>query len=67
MEIVVEDIARDFADLFAADNPPTCTKCGVLCATQQAANYCADDAFEGENHKWAGGFDREQFLAACGL
>ena len=56
-----------FADLFAADNPPTCTKCGVLCATQQAVSLCANDAFAGENHQWSGGFDRERFLAACGL
>ncbi|KKM91576.1 hypothetical protein LCGC14_1227140 [marine sediment metagenome] len=46
-------ICKDFADLFAADNPPAC------------------QAFHGPGHdsscKLAGGFNREQFLAACGL
>lgn len=63
----IRTLAHDFANLFAADNPPTCSKCGVLCATQQAVNYCADDAFAGRNHVWDGGFSRTDFLAACGL
>lgn len=46
-------LARDFADLFAADNPPTCQvghhdgPCGAVCLV--------------------GGFDRERFLEACGV
>ncbi len=40
----VRNIALDFADLFAADNPPAW-----------------------DSNKLVGGFDRERFLAACGL
>ena len=47
-------LVEEFADLFAADNPPICrvaarhfAPCGIVCLS--------------------GGFDRESFLAACGL
>ena len=56
--IMVKAVAIDFADLFAAGNLPTCIDCG---SSRGEANYnCA-------SHLFAGGFDREQFLAACGL
>ena len=46
-------VAESFIDLFAADNPPAC------------------QAFHGPGHdsscKLTGGFNREQFLIACGL
>ncbi len=47
-----EVIGRDFADLFAADNPRRCTL---------PANH------EFHNCVLASGFNRKQFLAACGL
>ena len=43
-----------FADLFAADNPPRCSTCGASVCSQRG-------------HVFASGFNREQFLAACGL
>ncbi|KKN07172.1 hypothetical protein LCGC14_1069910 [marine sediment metagenome] len=57
----VRNIARDFANLFAADNPPTCSHCdkrrgiGTVCPSP-----CGEHHFEG-------GFNRTDFLAACGL
>lgn len=62
-EVILFDLANKFADLFAADNPPTCVACGALCATQRAVYPC----HAGRDHKWIGGFDRDKFLAACGL
>ncbi len=50
-EPAVQDVALAFADLFAADNPLTCS---------------IPDGHKGECNV-EGGFDREQFLAACGL
>ena len=47
-------IAGDFADLFAADNPPRCSTCGASVCSQRG-------------HVFASGFDRERFLTACGL
>ena len=52
VEIVTEDIARDFADLFAADNPPTCRW-----GSRHHVGPC----------DLGGGFNREKFLTACGL
>jgi len=46
--------AIDFADLFAADNPKRCTFHG-----DHNVGYSEDCIITG--------FDREQFLAACGL
>ena len=42
----IRNLIYDFADLFAADNPPACIE-----------GQCPSH----------GGFDREQFLAACRL
>ena len=57
----MDEVARDFADLFAADNPPLCPNCKVSvagartdCPTPEAAHNI-------------GGFDRAEFLSACGL
>ncbi|KKL74974.1 hypothetical protein LCGC14_2059480 [marine sediment metagenome] len=47
-------VARQFADLFAADNPKRCTFHG-----DHNIGYSEDCKITG--------FDREQFLAACGL
>ncbi|KKM04345.1 hypothetical protein LCGC14_1765150 [marine sediment metagenome] len=47
-------IAKSFVDLFAADNPPRCSTCGASVCSQRG-------------HVFASGFDRERFLAACGL
>lgn len=55
-------IARDFADLFAADNPRYCGHCGQLEGVTEICH--APD----EEHIWDGiGFDRDKFLATCGL
>lgn len=62
VEIVTEDIARDFADLFAADNPTQCTgDCGEH---EGATRFCEVPGME---HDFQDGFDREWFLKACGL
>ncbi len=47
-------VVGDFADLFAADNPKRCTFHG-----DHNIGYSKDCKITG--------FDREQFLAACGL
>lgn len=56
-----QGIVHDFADLFATDNPPLCPNCKVSvagvrtdCSTPEVAHIL-------------GGFDRAQFLVACGL
>ena len=53
-----------FADLFAADNPPTCIACGHR---QSEPGPTCFPSTERTGHKHEGGFDRERFLAACGL
>ena len=58
VEIVTEDIARDFADLFAEDNPPFCRTCDVT----HTIFYAGEGL-----HEYEGGFNRADFLAACGL
>ena len=62
VEIVTEDIARDFADLFATDSPPStyCWRCG---SNRNVVTSCTDPK---DKHNY-GGFNRKQFLAACGL
>ncbi len=63
--VVTDDIVRAFADLFAADNPPRCVNCGEP-ATTTGGGSCHYVPQLGE-HNFEGGFDRERFLAACGL
>ena len=58
----VKRMGEDFADLFAADNPRTCPGCGDKEGTK---SICAHSC--GAHHIFTGGFDRERFLAACGL
>jgi len=53
-------VALDFADLFASDNPPAC-HCGATIGSQHPCNTGSG------GHVIAGGFDRERFLASCGL
>lgn len=48
----------DFADRFAADDPPLCLPCGV-----PHSRFHASEGL----HEYKGGFDRKRFLAACGL
>lgn len=60
----VKRIAYRFADLFAADNPISCMRCRTLKANTRRGVGCR---YADEYHKWTGGFDREQFLTACGL
>ncbi len=52
-------IAQDFADLFAADNPKRCS------FHHNAVVHNEIGYLNGDCH--IGGFDRERFLAACGL
>lgn len=56
----IGDLANDFADLFAADNPPTCIDCG-------ARRGETDPNSDPGAHLYEHHFDRERFLAACGL
>ncbi len=53
-------IAKSFIDLFAKDNPPSthCWHCG------SNRNVVTDCTHVEHNY---GGFNREQFLAVCGL
>ena len=55
-----EPLVRDFADLFAADNPRRCF------ADKDHAGDCDDGCLTGEGPSNEG-FDRARFLAACGL
>ncbi len=61
---LLEDMIRDFADLFAADNPHgnSCKDCGV-----KPPFYipCTDRVTHSVFQQQ--GFDREKFLSACGL
>ena len=61
----VKRMGEDFAGLFAADNPKCCIHCGYVKGT---TGIC--DSANGQlrdEHTFEYGFDREQFLAACGL
>jgi hypothetical protein len=54
-------LAYSFSILFTADNPPTCTYCGAKESDPHALrDECA-------SHVFMTSFDRERFLAACGL
>ncbi|KKM75074.1 hypothetical protein LCGC14_1393810 [marine sediment metagenome] len=55
--VVWQGLVDEFADLFAADNPPTCI---VSILSAPIAHERHDCVLEG-------GFARERFLAACGL
>lgn len=56
------DVANDFAALFAADNPPTCRHRDIL------GKSIPLDSIHGEGEcEQTGGFNRDQFLEACGL
>jgi hypothetical protein len=62
-------LAQDFADLFAADNPPTCSICRLATTDLLEEAGCQYEPESGttSQHDFEGGFDRERFLAACGL
>lgn len=55
------DSFTKFADLFAADNPPTCIDCGA--SPSESGPFGSECA----GHLFEGGFGRADFLAACGL
>ncbi len=59
------------ADLFAADNPDSvyCGYCGATEPGQQApvTSICVERGTEAHSFVYHKGFDREWFLAACGL
>jgi len=60
-EPAVQDLALAFANVFTADNPRICLYC--CRADKETTQFCTDP---GEGHTFSG-FDRELFLAACGL
>ena len=64
-ESILTHWSNSLADLFAADNPPTCIDCGRPegrpygeCTTRKTLLK--------DEHRFMGGFNRKQFLAACG-
>ncbi|KKL14520.1 hypothetical protein LCGC14_2514850 [marine sediment metagenome] len=59
-DIVRAQLVGDFADLFAADNPRRCF------ANEEHVGDCTDGCLTGTGPDNEG-FDREQFLATCGL
>ena len=59
-KVETPEIVKDFANLFAADSPPTCIDCGSQRGESDPEGECL-------NHLFADGFDRGLFLAACGL
>ncbi len=79
----VSDFVEAFANLFAADNPALCPKCGRESLADDETN---ESIYEETKSKYVGGtascvygcgsftltadnpnFNREQFLTACGL
>ena len=60
--IQVKGICLDFANLFAADSPPICVGCGIRRGQNHHENHP-----DVPGRLFIGGFDREQFLTACGL
>ncbi|KKN01744.1 hypothetical protein LCGC14_1124700 [marine sediment metagenome] len=58
----VENLAHDFVALFVTDNPLVCRQCGD---DEGSTARCLPDEPTVE-HSYDG-FDREQFLTACGL
>ena len=63
--VVLGRTIQDFADLFTADNPKCCIHCGYVKGTTEICDS-ANGQLRDE-HTFEYGFDREQFLAACGL
>ncbi len=61
-DTTVGNLAEDFADLFAVDNPPSCGYCGSF-------NDVADTRYARcpNGCEYERGFDRAKFLSACGL
>ena len=59
---IISSLAGDFANLFAVDNLPS-SRCWTCGNTKEAAPICTRP--DGD-HRF-GGFNRERFLAACGL
>ena len=60
-DTTVGNLAEDFADLFAVDNPQRCLSC-TSTPDQESGYPCLHPA----GHDW-GGFNRAKFLSACGL
>ncbi len=58
-DAVVTSLINDFADLFAADNPPFCRNCDI----PHSVHYVQREGL----HEYTGGFNRKPFLEACGL
>lgn len=64
-DVLLGVLLAAFADLFAADNPPTCINCAEEHGTSEVCVTVGSRCHE--EHSFEGGFDRERFLAACGL
>ena len=60
-------LANDFADLFAADNPPRCRVCRDALTGGQLERCTIRRFGVTEEHRFEGGFNRADFLEACGL
>jgi len=61
----LDEVSDKFADLFVADNPKCCIHCGYVKGSTEVCDS-ANGQLRDE-HTFEYGFDREQFLAACGL
>ena len=59
----MEAVAKDFADLFAADSPRSCSHCYQ---PDEATATKACHAFH-QKHNFVSRFDRTAFLRACGI
>lgn len=62
-EVILFSLTNRFADLFAADNPRHCR----FCLVPEEGDGKDKPHANGAEHDFAIGFDREQFLTACGL
>ena len=60
-----QQITEDFADLFAADNPPYCINCGAPAITDEVCVSAGGRPYD--EHLFEGGFNSGRFLTACGL
>ena len=71
-EVMLFSLSNKFADLFAADNPDS-VYCGYCGATRDHRLPCPERGVSGVEARsphsfvYHKGFNREQFLTACGL
>ena len=63
VRVHIGHLAESFADLFAADNPPVCRWCTA--PVEPSPTNCPKSALG--QHTYLGGFNRAEFLRACGI